>query len=163
VTEIPPLLDDKAPILKRVMPLVDIECDDITGIADTLIRSMVHYGGIGLAANQIGIEKRACAITLDGVPTVMFNPEITEVSDTLVKITEGCLSFGNVELRIKRPQDCSVRYTDASGEVIERKLFGMDARCALHEIDHLNGIVFSDHVARLTFKMAKNKATKRLT
>lgn len=160
----PPLLPDTHPMLLRPMPQFDFAAPDAVvearAIANTLKEAMKHYGGVGLAANQVGIEVRAfCMDTVDG-PVVLFNPLVTWLSHDSISLEEGCLTFANLWLKIGRPKECQVRYTDEEGATQVLDLKGYEARCALHEMDHLDGVVFIRRVSRLKLEMAKKKARK---
>lgn len=160
----PPLLPDNHPMLLRAMPEYDFAQPDalITAraIANTLIEAMKHYGGIGLAANQVGIEERVFVMDTGMGPVAMFNPTVTWLSQESHKLEEGCLTFKNIWLSISRPKECQVRYTDENGVTQVLDLKGYEARCALHEMDHLDGLTFIKRVSRLKLDMAKKKASK---
>lgn len=161
---IPPLLPDEHPLLAKEMPPFDFATDDGPSLAKTLRDAMLLYGGIGLAANQIGIEKAVFAMeTMAGERIVLFNPMVTWLSTDVVAISEGCLSFPGLELKIRRPADCQVSYQNELGKKIVTYFTGMDARCALHEMDHLAGIVFTSKVSKLKLALARKKQKKRLT
>ena len=108
--------------------------------------------GVGLAANQVGVNKRIILITL-GVGTKkagkvlpMINPEILELSDEKVKMEEGCLSLPNVFGKVVRPAKVKVKWQNLAGNWCERKFDKWDARIFLHEFDHLEGIMFTDYL-----------------
>ncbi len=157
---IPSLLPDGNPMMHRRMPRFDY-VDDAEEIAQTLISSMQYYEGAGLAANQIGIECAAFAMRTSWVgPIVLFNPLVTWLSTEMVAIEEGCLSFPGLDLKIKRPKACQVQYQSVDESTHVLNLSGDDARIALHEMDHLLGIVFTEKVSRLKLTMAKKKSKK---
>lgn len=151
-------------MLRKVMPKFNFEDADARpsarALANTLIEAMHYHGGIGLAANQIGIADRAFAMEHEGQTIVLFNPEITWLAIESIKLNEGCLSFGDLELKISRPRECQVSYLDAEGKRKVIDLKGLSARVALHETDHLDGIVFTSLVSRLKLDMAKKKMEK---
>jgi len=94
---------------------------------------------------------------------VCINPQIVSFpdDDPIVEI-EGCLSFPELWLKVKRPASCTVQYQSTSGEVIERQLTGIEARVFLHELDHLLGITFDERASDMNVKLAKEKRTKYL-
>jgi peptide deformylase len=156
---IPRLLQDTHPMLAERMPHYEVNKTS-TAIAATLVEAMTYHGGIGLAANQIGIRACVFAMETKGGPLVLFNPMVTWLSTEMIRIEEGCLSFPKLELKIKRPRECQIKYEDQEGRVHVANFAGIEARCALHEIDHLLGVVFTQKVSRLKLTMAKKKLTK---
>jgi peptide deformylase len=152
-------------MLARVMPEFDFRQPDALptarAMATTMIEAMRHHQGIGLAANQVGIEERVFAMETTTGSICLFNPTVTWLSAESDKMEEGCLTFEGLELTISRPKECQVRYTDAEGQTQVLDLKGIEARCALHEMDHLDGIVFTGRVSKLKLQMAKKKALKR--
>ena len=116
-------------------------------LAKTLIENMIHYDGVGLSANQIGIEERAFAMIRDieyNDIIVCFNPRIIKRYDDNVWCEEGCLSFPDEIINIERPNRIVVKYEDEDKKDHKIKLDGLAARVFLHEYDHLQGIVFTE-------------------
>ena len=116
-------------------------------LAKTLIENMLHYDGVGLSANQIGIEERAFAMIRDieyNDIIVCFNPRIVKRYDDEVWCEEGCLSFPDEIINIQRPDRIVVKYEDEDKKDHKIKLDGLAARVFLHEYDHLQGIVFTE-------------------
>ena len=137
----------------------DISAEEV---ADQLIELMVASNGIGLAANQVGLLKRVFAIKLvDKEPIVMFNPRVISESADVVSHEEGCLSFPNLWLEIKRPRQIESEYFDKQGNSCTITLSGIDCRCFLHELDHLNGVCFTEKISPLKLALAKKKQQKR--
>jgi peptide deformylase len=128
-----------------------------------LLTIMTEENGIGLAANQIGIPYRVLAIHIQesGEKIVMFNPELSNVSEELWEHPEGCLSFPRVELTISRPRLVTVRYQDRNSVWCTKNLKDIDAKCIQHEIDHLDGKTFKDYVSPLKFGRAVERSRKR--
>ena len=124
---------------------------------------MVANNGIGLAANQVGILKRVFTIKLKDNPTpfAMFNPTVISVSEHEQAHEEGCLSFPNLWLEVKRPQSIEAKYLDSTGKECTITLTGIDARCFLHELDHLDGKVFTQKVSSLKLALAHKKQLKQ--
>ena len=115
-------------------------------LAKTLIENMLHYDGVGLSANQIGIEERAFAMIRDieyNDIIVCFNPRIIKRYDDEVWCEEGCLSFPDEIINIQRPDRIVVKYEDEDKKDHKIKLDGFAARVFQHEFDHLNGIDFT--------------------
>tara|TARA_Y100000816_G_scaffold102987_1_gene71803 strand:- start:15 stop:455 length:441 start_codon:yes stop_codon:yes gene_type:complete len=115
-------------------------------LAKTLIENMLHYDGVGLSANQIGIEERAFAMIRDieyNDIIVCFNPRIIKRYDNDVWCEEGCLSFPDEIINIQRPDRIVVKYEDEDKKDHKMKLDGFAARVFQHEFDHLNGIDFT--------------------
>ena len=115
-------------------------------LAKTLIENMLHYDGVGLSANQIGIEERAFAMIRDieyNDIIVCFNPRIVKRYDDEVWCEEGCLSFPDEIINIQRPDRIVVKYEDEDRKDHKIKLDGFAARVFQHEFDHLNGIDFT--------------------
>ena len=115
-------------------------------IAKTLIENMFHYEGIGLAANQIGMDVRAFAMIRDlenNEVIVCFNPKIVKKYNELISYEEGCLSFPDEFINIDRPDKIVVKYEDEEGKEHKMKLNGMASRVFQHEFDHLEGIDFT--------------------
>lgn len=127
---------------------------------------MVSNYGIGLAANQIGIAKQVFVIgsrNIDGFPEpfAVFNPRILRVSKEQELMKEGCLSYPDLWLSIKRPAVIEVEYQDSKGNTHEVAMSGLIARCFQHELDHLNGICFVDIVSPMKLQLAMNKLRKK--
>jgi len=132
-----------------------------TDIEDALERLMREERGIGFAANQMGFLYRVFAMQIDNGVLFCYNPEILTSGNNQVVMEEGCLSFPELYFKVKRAETVSVRYQDGTGAVHETSLDGIQARCFQHELDHLDGICFTDRVSKLTLDMAKKKRTKR--
>ena len=115
-------------------------------IAKTLIENMLHYEGVGLAANQIGMDTRAFAMIRDieyNDIIVCFNPKIIKKYDECVDFEEGCLSYPDEFINVKRPDKIDVMYEDEEGKEHKIKLEGFPSRVFQHEYDHLEGIDFT--------------------
>lgn len=153
---------DKHPLMRTVIPHFDELLPDkkISNIVERLINTRNSVGGVGIAANQCGLPMRLFVIGTGDFDMVCINPEILEEVDPPVSYKEGCLSFPGLFLKIKRPDGIKVRYTNLEGEVIEEVIHGMTARCFQHELDHLNGIVMTDHVGSMKMHLAKKKQKK---
>lgn len=124
-----------------------------------MISIMETFNGIGLAANQVGILKRVFVIKLKDKDAAfgMFNPKLVSVSKEQQSNQEGCLSFPNLWLDVKRPASIDVEYLDSAGNECKITLKGIDARCFLHELDHLDGKVFTEKVNPMALMLAQKK------
>jgi peptide deformylase len=130
-----------------------------------MIEFMKSNKGIGLAAPQIGINRRVFVMGSDNIdgfpaPFAVFNPVIKEVSQEQVLDKEGCLSYPNLWLMIKRPAWCVAEYQDSNGNVKEIKVDGYLAKCFQHEYDHLDGVCFIDRVSQMKLNLAMKKIRK---
>ncbi len=134
----------------------------IRELAKNMLESMYSAKGIGLAAPQVGIQKRILVIDLDienstSPPHIFINPEIISSSATIDTYEEGCLSIPGVYLDVIRPSSIKLSYRDEMGRPKKMNADGLMARCIQHEIDHLNGVLFVDKVTD------KEKLLKELT
>lgn len=126
-----------------------------------MLETMNANNGIGLAGNQVGLLRRVFVMKLqDGKEIGCFNPWIMYGDNDLVDDNEGCLSFPNLWLKVERNKKITAAYLDNAGKQCIIELEGIDARCFQHELDHLNGITFTQHVSDLKLKMAQKKQRK---
>lgn len=156
--------------LRAVSKPVDQVDDAVRQLIADMTDTMYDAHGIGLAAIQVGIEQRVVVIDLqaeedeDGKPIrnprAYVNPEILEVSEDLSSYSEGCLSIPEQYADVVRPARCRVRWLDETGATHEEELDGLLATCMQHEIDHLNGVLFIDHISRLKRDMVVKKLNK---
>ena len=157
--------------------------DDVRRLAADMIETMYAANGIGLAAPQVGVLTRVVVIDLqerastDGPepaeapaeggepervrdPKTYINPELVWVSEELSTYNEGCLSIPDQYAEVTRPARCRVRWLDERGGEHEAEMDGLMSTCMQHEIDHLNGVLFIDHISRLKRDMVMRKLTK---
>lgn len=128
--------------LKRVAQPIDVITDETVALLDNLYETMVANDGIGIAAPQVGKNKRIAVVEVDeGNKFELINPEIIEAKGESIDV-EGCLSIPHVYGTVKRADEVTVRYYDREGEEIEVTAFGYLARAFQHEIDHLDGVLF---------------------
>lgn len=146
-----PLLRTKLEAFNFTEPPIDpIE------LANNLIETMVHHQGLGLSANQCGLPYRV--FVLHSSPTVaMFNPRIIDETTDVVKLDEGCLTYPNLFIPIKRARAVKVRFQDAYGEMHTEKYIGMTARAVQHELDHLNGFNYTRRANPIHLERARNQ------
>ncbi len=159
-------------ILKIPDPRLKLVSEPVTkfdGKLQTLVQDMLETmydaPGIGLAAIQIGVAKRLLVIDLakeeePKAPMVFVNPDIISVSDELSIYEEGCLSIPDYYESVERPARIKIRYQDETGENREIEADGLLATCLQHEIDHLNGVMFIDHISKLKRTRVITKFTK---
>lgn len=160
------LVVEPDPILKQVAQPWDFKVDqNPEQLEKEMIEIMKSFHGRGLAGNQVGLLKQVLTIQLDNHPDkpepfAMFNPRIVSIDNTVIEGDEGCLSFPNLWLKVKRNKAVTVEYFDKSEKTCIIELSGIDARCFLHELDHLNGIVFTDNVSQMKLLLARKKQRK---
>ena len=124
-------------------------------VEKNLSEAMERFGGIGLSANQLGLDYRVFVMrTADSGIKAFFNPEVTKLSKETEMMKEGCLSFPDIYLMIKRPKAIEFEYTDSDGERHTLQLEGIGSRCVQHELDHLNGIIFLQRASRFKIERA---------
>ncbi|MEM8800247.1 MAG: peptide deformylase [Pseudomonadota bacterium] len=152
------------PQLKTVSEPVDQVDDELRTLMDDMLETMYAAPGIGLAAIQVGVPKRVLVIDLqegeENNPLYFVNPEVTWVSEELATYNEGCLSVPEQYAEVDRPARCHLNYLDYDGKAQTLKADGLLATCIQHEIDHLNGILFVDHLSTLRRKMLLRKSAK---
>lgn len=153
------------PRLKTVSKPVDVVDDDLRKLMDDMLETMYAAPGIGLAAIQVGIAKRVLVLDLKGdedspQPLYMVNPEVLWASEDMNVYNEGCLSVPDQYADVERPRDIKVKYLDYDGNAVEDEMTELYATCVQHEIDHLNGVVFIDHISRLKRDMIVKKVRK---
>ena len=160
-----PILTAPDPRLQAVSTDVDAVTDEIRTLVDDMAESMYAADGIGLAAIQIGVAKRVLVIDLDQKdgkknPVAYINPKVTWASDETAVFEEGCLSVPEIWDDVERPARIKAEYLDRNGKKQTLEADGMLATCLQHEMEHLNGVLFIDHLSRLKKSMAVRKLTK---
>lgn len=153
------------PRLKQISTDVTEINDDIRRILDDMLETMYDAPGIGLAAIQVGIPKRLIVMDLargeeDPNPLFLINPVISDISEEKAVYEEGCLSIPEQYADVERPARCNVTYLDRDGNQQMMKAEGLMATCIQHEMDHLNGILFVDHLSALRRKMLIKRVQK---
>lgn len=135
---------------------------DPKSLAVGMIRTMMKHGGVGLAAPQCGLVHRMFVMGApNGQGYACFNPKIISHTGSTA-FEEGCLSFKGMYLNITRPESVEVEYQDMTGKVHTEKFGGLTARTFLHELDHLNGVVYTAHVSKYVLDKAKSKVKTNL-
>ncbi|NBV06141.1 MAG: peptide deformylase [Proteobacteria bacterium] len=176
-----PLVIAPDPLLKKVSKPVEKVDDALRQFMRDMINTMYAEHGVGLAAVQVGVLQRVLVIDVDyeiddhhhhdhdecgGVhvrntnPRFFVNPEIIELSKESSSYNEGCLSFPEARSEVIRPKIVKVKYLDENNEEHVEEMSGILATCIQHEIDHLNGITFVDHISKLKREMIMKKMQK---
>ncbi|HVI31107.1 peptide deformylase [Phenylobacterium sp.] len=153
------------PILKQVSQPVERVDDELRALMDDMLETMYDAPGIGLAAIQIGVPKRVIVMDLaradeDKQPRYFVNPEILWASEETQPYEEGCLSVPEYYDEVERPARVKLRYLNYQGEQVEEDAEGLFAVCIQHEMDHLEGVLFIDHLSRLKREQAVKKVKK---
>jgi peptide deformylase len=157
------ILPDKR--LRTVSKPVDKITPEIRTLVEDMFETMYDAPGIGLAAIQVAVPLRVVTMDLakkddEREPRVFINPEIVSRSDELSVYEEGCLSIPDVHQDVERPAKVRVRFLDLDGKAHEEDAEGLYATCIQHEIDHLNGVLFIDHISKLKRDLIIKKFTK---
>jgi peptide deformylase len=160
-----PIITAPDPRLKQIAKPVEKVDAEVRKLMDDMLETMYAAPGIGLAAPQVGVLKRVIVLDLarddeDPQPLKMANPEIVWVSEDDAVYNEGCLSLPEHYADVARPAACKVRYLDAQNEIRVLEAEGLLATCVQHEIDHLEGILFVDHLTALKRNMILRKLLK---
>jgi peptide deformylase len=160
-----PILTAPDPRLQAVSTDVETVDGEIRKLVDDMAESMYAAEGIGLAAVQIGVPKRVIVIDLDQKegkqnPRAYINPKILWASEEMAVFEEGCLSVPEVWDDVERPARIKAEYLDRDGNKQVLEADGLLATCLQHEMDHLNGVLFIDHLSRLKRSMVIKKLTK---
>jgi peptide deformylase len=166
-----PIVEVPDPRLRQISAPVETVDDGVRKLIADMFETMYAAPGIGLAAIQVGVPKRILVIDLQEPeeeggepvkdPRVFINPEIVTASDQDVPYTEGCLSIPDQYAEVDRPDRIRARWLDEQGESHEEGIDGLLAVCLQHEMDHLEGILFIDHLSRLKREMVLKKLAKQ--
>ena len=162
VRDIIKLPDKRLRLVSEPVKRID---DGIRKLVDDMFDTMYKAPGIGLAAIQIAVPKRVVILDLskkedDHKPLVFINPEVAWTSEEKSKYEEGCLSIPEYYEEVERPAKVKVKYLDLDGKAHETEAKGLLATCLQHEIDHINGVLFIDHLSRLKRSLIIKKFTK---
>jgi len=154
--------DPRLKVTSEPVPEIDKK---LRRFLDDMVETMYAANGIGLAAIQVGVPKRVAVIDLDpGGPNskvvYLINPGIVQVSDELSTYHEGCLSVPEIWDDVQRPASLTVQYQDENGAKQILAAEGLLATCLQHEIDHINGLLFIDHLSKLKRSIALRKSAK---
>lgn len=130
-------------------------------LANMLVDRMRELGGIGLSANQVGVNASVFVMGAGDVSLVAFNPKILSYSKEEVSLTEGCLSYPGVYVMVKRPISIVVEYQNTKGETETKELSGLSSRVFQHEYDHMLGLTMKEKVSKIKWDLAFNRMIKR--
>jgi peptide deformylase len=165
-----PIIETPDPRLKQISVPVERVDDDLRAFIADMFETMYDAPGIGLAAIQVGVAKRVLVIDLQEKdeetgavvrePHVFINPEILEESDDLTVYNEGCLSVPDQYADVVRPSVVKAKWLDEKGDEHIETLDGLMAICLQHEMDHLEGVLFIDHLSKLKRDMVLKKLAK---
>jgi peptide deformylase len=166
-----PIIETPDPRLRVISTPVETVDDDLRALIADMFETMYDAPGIGLAAIQVGVPKRVLVIDLQEpveegsdevvrAPRVFINPEILEQSDETKPYNEGCLSVPDQYAEVQRPAVIRAKWLDEQGKAHEETLDGLLAVCLQHEMDHLEGILFIDHLSKLKRDMILKKIAK---
>ena len=164
MAELPILVAPDPRLQKKSDPVAKVDAE-IQQLMSDMLETMYKAPGIGLAAPQVGVLKRVIVLDIapedePPAPLKMANPEIVWVSDDDASYNEGCLSVPEHYADVVRPAACRVRYLDEHNEVKELEAEGLLATCVQHEIDHLDGVLFIDHLTSLKRNIILRKLLK---
>lgn len=150
------------PKLRDVPSEFDFNTQDATELADKIWEECQRLKGLGLSANQVGIDARMFVMGTDEASRKnVFNPKIISFSTETELAKEGCLSYPGLWLSVRRPKEIVMSYQTVTGEYVVETFNGLLARIAQHEYDHMQGLNFSDHVSQLKLDMALKSLSKR--
>ncbi|MFO1013262.1 MAG: peptide deformylase [Caulobacteraceae bacterium] len=159
-------VDTDMAFLKQVStPVEGPVTDELRQLMDDMLETMYDAPGIGLAAVQVGVDKRIIVMDIaqkegEREPRYFINPEITWRSEETVPYEEGCLSVPEIYDEVERPARVKLKYLNYQGEAVEEDAEGLFAVCIQHEMDHLEGVLFIDHLSRLKRDQAVKKVKK---
>lgn len=154
------------PILRRETEVVEVFDDDLRALVRDLFETMYHAEGIGLAAPQVGIDKRVMVVDLrredePSAHVALVNPRVVWSSDEMDRQPEGCLSIPGIEDVVERPKTVRVEGRDPQGREVVIEADDLFSRALQHEIDHLDGVLFLDRLTPLKRRMALKKWKKQ--
>ena len=160
-----PILEAPDPRLReKAAPVQEIDAE-VTRLLEDMLETMYAAPGIGLAAPQVGVAQRIIVLDVgpkeEPRPVRLINPQVVDLSPDKIEGEEGCLSLPNQFAPVTRSTKVTVRYTDEKGQAQEIEADGLLARCLQHEIDHLDGVLFTDHLSRLKRDMIMKKLDKQ--
>jgi peptide deformylase len=156
------LVSEEHPFLKEIMPEFDFKNPPVNPMefASSMVETCKKNNGYGLSANQCGFKYRVFVMGTGDDYVAFFNPSIVLESKETNHLVEGCLSFPLLGLRITRPAEVAVTYQDYNGEWKQAQFSGISARCFQHELDHMNGIVYTSRVKPLALQRGVEKRNK---
>ncbi|HUZ11334.1 MAG TPA: peptide deformylase [Caulobacteraceae bacterium] len=158
-------VDADLAVLKQISEPVGAVDDALRALMDDMLATMYAAPGIGLAAIQVGVPKRVIVMDIargeePKAPRCFVDPQILWASEETIPYEEGCLSVPEIYDEVERPARVRVRYLNYDGDLVEEEAEGLYAVCIQHEIDHLDGVLFIDHLSRLKREQAVRKVRK---
>ncbi len=163
---LPILIAPHASLRTKARPVTPADAATVQALAPRMLKTMYDAPGIGLAAPQVGVGLRLVVIDLmpDNAPhpVTLVNPKVVAVSDEWATREEGCLSVPNQYAELSRPARVTVRYHDLEGAQQQIEADGLLAACLQHELDHLDGVLFVDHLSALKRNMLLRKLAKEV-
>jgi peptide deformylase len=157
------LFNEDYPMLLQKIPEYDVSRlpNPVLGkLIKRLKMTMKLHGGIGLSANQCGVFERVFVIGANDAVWACINPKILNASPDLIRDKEGCLSFPGLALNVERHSWVEAEFINEECKVVQMRFEGLTARCYQHELDHMNGVRFTNHVKPLALEMAKKQQKK---
>ena len=153
------LVEPTAEVLHKAPQPFNFEADgdSAQSVANVLFERMKQLGGVGLSANQVGLDMRVFVMGLGETKIAVFNPIIISYSKIEEVFNEGCLSYPGIMLAINRPTKITATYQDETGKFVEQEFNGLTARIFQHEYDHMNGTDFTQKVSKFKLDFAKKK------
>jgi len=150
--------ENPAPILReKTVKVKDVSAPEVQELILNMIETMHKAQGMGLAANQVGSDLKLCIVETEGKLHILINPKITAKSRKKTLSDEGCLSFPGIFLAISRASEVQVRFLDQTGKPQKIKATDLFARAIQHELDHLEGVLFIDHLKKSKIKNLAKK------
>jgi peptide deformylase len=151
------MLDDEIPEYDDPLPN-----PQMTKLVKRLKMTMKKFGGLGLSANQCGVYERVFILGYGDDSFACINPKVIEQSEEVERSKEGCLSYPGMFLTVPRPKWIIAEFMDETGQVKQMRFDGITARCFLHELDHMNGIRFVQHVGSVAIRLGRQKQQKNI-
>ena len=145
-----------SPVLRQHSAEVKVVDDEVRRLVENMLETMDAAKGIGLAANQVGVARRVAVVDVDGDRFAMIDPRIVE-AEGRTTAEEGCLSIPDIYADVTRPDRVIIEALDADGNLYRKDASGLKARAIQHEIDHLDGILFLDHLSLIKRQMLMAK------
>lgn len=131
--------------------------DDLRKILDDMVETMRLANGVGLASNQVGIDRRYFVLEIDDIVKKCINPEIVEVLAENIEVEEGCLSIPGIYKKVSRPDKLKVKYLDENANEVVEEMEGLWAKAFSHELDHINGKMFVDRLSPMNKNLIRKK------
>jgi len=159
-----PLHDDSFHMLSDEIPEYTdpLPNPQMSKLVQRLKMTMKKFGGVGLSANQCGVYERVFILGYEDNMFACINPKVIEQSDEVIREKEGCLSYPGMFLTVPRPKWIVAEFVNEVGEIKQMRFEGITARCFLHELDHMNGVKFVEHVGPVAVRMARQKQQKNI-